>query len=438
MCGMFGFVTSRKSGTLKGALADYVQQATLVGSLRGMDSVGYAAREQSSNRDAILKLPISGPQMFAHPMMLSVKEAARSASIFIGHNRAATKGQVNFDNCHPFKHAKKDGTGDIIGVHNGTLLDFHWGAKTEKRDEFNVDSDWLYYQLAQYGDEAFKKFDGSYALAYIESGKNQLSLVRGKDRSLAFAYVEGHPALLFASELKMLLWLADRLEIPIEGTGFEMREGYRISFDIEDPRKQEVTELPKYERPSYSHSSASGHQGHFFPGASGGSSSGSGGTNVGTHVARQTRLAQDLLYEDVDPRDKERVNDREAENAVRLVMMGDFVTARITGGDTVHARAVLSCRGVPEKESVSYPCLLRRPSAVTASKLAKSAWFVAPIIGVQMSEDYTPRDLDEDIVLILGEPHHYILRDGMSNKEKSLFDEESTKIIAGNGRAGVH
>ncbi len=434
MCGMFGFVTSRKSGTLKGALADFVHQATLVGSLRGMDSVGYAAREQTTGRDAILKLPISGPQMYEHPMMSAVKEAARSASIFIGHNRAATKGSVNFDNCHPFKHTKKGG-GEIIGVHNGTLLDFNWGSRGDNRGDFNVDSDWLYYQLAQNGDEAYKKFDGSYALAYIESDKSQLHLVRGKDRTLSFAYVKDHPALIFASELKMIHWLADRLDVVIEGGGFDLNEGTRISFDIEDPRKQEIVELPKYERPSYS-GTTSGHQVGFFPAGNGVSSSGSGGTNVGTHVARQTRMAQNLLYEDVDPRDKERVNDREAENAVRLAMMGDFVMARITGGNDMDARGILTCRGVPEKESISYPCLLRRPSATMISKLSKSAWFMAPIVGVQMNEQYTPRDLDDDIVLILGEPHHYVLRDGMSNKEKHIFDEESTKVM--NKNAGLH
>jgi Glutamine amidotransferase domain len=107
----------------------------------------------------------------------------KSASVVVGHGRAATRGTVKLENAHPF--AKTFETGEILKlVHNGTLEyaqdlpDFH---------KFDVDSEWIAEMIVRYGPlEALTKIRGAMALVWWNEKDKTINFFRNADRPLHF------------------------------------------------------------------------------------------------------------------------------------------------------------------------------------------------------------------------------------------------------------
>jgi len=219
MCGIVGFITLEKGN---GAMqrSNWFEQAIHVGSWRGQDSTGvFGLTHDRANNDQpmTLKSTAAGPDF----LMLSEYEKVLGSSLkyeryraLIGHNRAATRGNVTTANAHPFTE------GPITLVHNGTL-DTTYELQTpahqankgrDKKKAVEVDSHVIALNLAQSEspDEVLRLLDGAYALVWHDARNGSLNAIRNNSRPLHFMGVECESTVLLASEAEMLYWLAQR------------------------------------------------------------------------------------------------------------------------------------------------------------------------------------------------------------------------------------
>lgn len=176
--------------------------------------------------------------------------SAFSSSVFMGHNRAATKGAVNAVNAHPYHY------GDIVGAHNGTLSPATFARLNEKLGEkHDVDSQALFASIDKFGiEETVALLQGSvdkvacpdaWALVWFDFKDRTLNFLRNKERPFWLAYSEKCDKVLWASEYHMIGAATD-MSAQDYSLYEEGEEGYRFwatpvdtlySFSLEELRK---------------------------------------------------------------------------------------------------------------------------------------------------------------------------------------------------------
>src|SRR6056297_646133 len=121
MCGLVGMFGNIQGKPLYKSFRDML----FMDAVRGKDSTGIAL-VNSDWEPFVLKAVgtpnrlIQSPQeMKKHAKFLDQTglPAAESHRVLLGHNRAATLGEVDWKNAHPFDFP------ELIGAHNGTLRD---------------------------------------------------------------------------------------------------------------------------------------------------------------------------------------------------------------------------------------------------------------------------------------------------------------------------
>lgn len=201
MCGLVGIVGNlgnREETTMKKLLMfDY---------FRGPDSTGVAGIRHSGDAK-IGKYNSYPPALFE---MARYREAivGTSCKVFMGHNRAATKGAVNETNAHPFQ------CGHIIGAHNGTLLDKDKAAlETKLGRRFEVDSHALFAAIAEFGIEEtigmltvgeFQTGSSAYALTWYDQSDGTMNFLRNDFRPLWFGWEENFQRLYYGSTWEII------------------------------------------------------------------------------------------------------------------------------------------------------------------------------------------------------------------------------------------
>lgn len=240
MCGLVGIagdLAFKDEGTMKRML--------LLDYFRGMDSTGLAVVRNTE----VTKLA----KIASHPLDLfdssRFKEALNgtNSKVFIGHNRAATRGGVNGINAHPFEFDH------IIGAHNGTLCYKGVNALEEALDEkFPVDSMALFAAIAKLGIEETIKLiyegkdstTGAWALTWYDSIEGSINFLRNKHRPLWYAFEKDFKRIFWASEWPMIHG-ATKLSGPYElyqeeGTGhtyWQFDENVHFKFDVDVLKK---------------------------------------------------------------------------------------------------------------------------------------------------------------------------------------------------------
>lgn len=193
MCGLIGI-----AGDL--ALKDEaaMKRLFLADFFRGPDSTGLAAIRKTGDVH-IAKLASNPIDLFD---MTRFKTALTggSSKVFIGHNRAATKGAVNNNNAHPYQF------GHIVGAHNGTLETSSWRALEEAIGEkYDVDSMAIFAAIEKLGlEETVKLLEGAWALVFYDSKENTLNFIRNDKRPLWYAFTEDFKRIFWASEWEMI------------------------------------------------------------------------------------------------------------------------------------------------------------------------------------------------------------------------------------------
>lgn len=161
---------------------------------RGPDSTGFAALR--NNGDIFIAKCAGSPVDLFDAGKFKTALVGATSTVFMGHNRYATKGKISSQNAHPYQ----DGT--IVGAHNGTLDSSSWleldkmlGEKTE------VDSHSLIMAISRFGAEAvIPKMRGAWALVWFDTSDNTINFLRNKERPFWIGYSKKLDKVIWASE----------------------------------------------------------------------------------------------------------------------------------------------------------------------------------------------------------------------------------------------
>lgn len=190
MCGLIGY-----SGG-KPADIDKLKLLIAYNEDRGKDSCGLYMSNPSTETKAVDRI-----QKFlgaAKTVLLPSFSFPNNIEVFIGHTRSKTSGAVVKDNSHPFHYPSPDGSYEIVGAHNGMVVNdealmekYGW-----KNTDWEVDSQLIFKGLAEFDDYRILKDMGwnSYALLwskieFIEGKKVEtMYAFRKKDRTLFYGF----------------------------------------------------------------------------------------------------------------------------------------------------------------------------------------------------------------------------------------------------------
>jgi hypothetical protein len=201
MCGIVGIV-----GDLEYKDEATMKRLLLLDWFRGTDSTGFSSVQRYTGDFRTAKLPGHPLDLFDMGRFKSALSGS-SSKVFLGHNRAATRGVVNTMNAHPFE------CGHILGAHNGTLDN----ASTTRLEDalgekFGVDSLALFTAIERLGlEEAISLIEegdfsttGAWSLAWYDASDNTFNLLRNKHRPMWIAYSKDFKRLFYGSEYLML------------------------------------------------------------------------------------------------------------------------------------------------------------------------------------------------------------------------------------------
>lgn len=223
MCGIIGVASSAgwKDHTKR---RDFLHNGLYADALRGFHSTGLLAVPANQNEEII----IHKKAMPAHDFLETRPVGKILTNVdkyhyVVGHNRHATKGSISSKMAHPFQY------GDISLVHNGTLVTQGYLPDGLK---FTSDSEAITNAINEQGsEETIKELDGAFALVWHDDSDHTLHMVRNEERPLSFAFVKDEDTMLFASEKRMLDWIAIRNGLKME-TVYNLNEGYEIIFSV--------------------------------------------------------------------------------------------------------------------------------------------------------------------------------------------------------------
>ncbi|MCW8888177.1 MAG: class II glutamine amidotransferase [Gammaproteobacteria bacterium] len=283
MCGIVGYVTGKNTTNHE----KFFKQALIADILRGFDSTGVIIGDDKgwgTYKKAVNAIDFLDMKKASN---LVNSNGLNRPAFMIGHNRAATVGNVNAANAHPFEH------GDLVGVHNGTLRTYH---RLENNRGFDTDSEALYYNLSKRDDIADVLGDvkGAYALVWYNSAEDTVNIIRNDERPLCIAKIKDEDTILWASERGMLQWIAGRCGLKIEST-FEPKPNLHIKFHMQadtvsnfEYEQLEVKDnYPSYKPPAKQHNLPAGNQ-------AGGAGQGSG--QASENVLKQINLDKSQKY----------------------------------------------------------------------------------------------------------------------------------------------
>ena len=225
MCGIVGLASSqgiknwekRKNFMIDGLYAN---------GLRGLHSTGLALVPSDWKKPTfIYKRAIASIDFLELKKTSTILNQTDTYSFIIGHNRHATRGGIITEMAHPFK------CGNITLVHNGTL---HSQKNLPDGDKYESDSECIANAIDKEGAaEVIPKLSGAFALVWHDALDDTLHIVRNKERPLSFAFVEKEDTVLFASEAKMLSWLAYRNGMEVTKL-WDVNPGNEIIFQNKD------------------------------------------------------------------------------------------------------------------------------------------------------------------------------------------------------------
>lgn len=294
MCGLVGI-----AGKLEFKDEATVKRLLIYDYFRGPDSTGIAVINKEGTEAKVVKIA-------SHPLDLFDMNKFKSAlsgyqsSVFMGHNRAATKGVVNNINAHPYEFDH------IVGCHNGTLSPSSFRELEDALGEkFDVDSQAIFAAIAKFGiKKTVPMLQGAWALVWFDFKEKTLNFLRNKERPFWYAYSKEFDHIFWASEWPMidaaLNLSAQEYELhqdPDKGFRFwSTPEDIHLKFDIEKLRaggtekpKPTVCEL-KGKAPAPVVTTATTGTNPF---GRQGSGSGSGRTTTSTTTSRGTSLRND-------------------------------------------------------------------------------------------------------------------------------------------------
>lgn len=244
MCGLYGICGP---GIWKQDIEVFYSLG-IISQLRGIDGAGILKADARYRKKVSYKI-YKGPVNFVS-MVNWYKYNSKTDknllegifnTVFAGHNRAATVGDLTLENTHPFK------CGNIIGFHNGTLV------KSKYREKDKTDSELLIQDIDERGigevlPELYR--GNAYALVLLDKNTGRLTFSRNDERTLYFCFNANREVMYWASESWMLRSILKRHNISILDEHvfyFEPNKSYVITpWDLRDYNKKD-TEYDAFE-----------------------------------------------------------------------------------------------------------------------------------------------------------------------------------------------
>lgn len=236
MCGIVGIISS-KTTTLQ--QDKHFKQLLIMDQIRGLDSVGVMAEKLNGKLD-FYKHVYDPATFLADKKTTAVLTGAKA---MVGHNRAATRGNVTPMNAHPFSH------GPITLVHNGTLS----YPMPPNAAQFEVDSESIAFNLSQIepaGAAAFlETLSGAYALCWHDARDSSWNIARNTERELHYMTLTNGETMYISSERGILYaCVAKDIDIPDPAKYIPMLpagEIHKITTVAGKLHKEVVTFSPK-------------------------------------------------------------------------------------------------------------------------------------------------------------------------------------------------
>ena len=208
MCGLCGIITSQE---ILSREVSIFQDLLTVGQRRGLDSTGVALYDEKTEEVSLAKALGVPFQLFQrYPGLLDSTKFLKEKTVkwLMGHNRKATRGEVNGENAHPFHH------GNIVGSHNGTLpfrseniLKSSFLKDMENDLHGVTDSEMLFMAMSKGNslETLFKaKVAGDYALTWFDAISSKYFIYRNSKRPLSFMRSKDKKTLFYSSEVSFL------------------------------------------------------------------------------------------------------------------------------------------------------------------------------------------------------------------------------------------
>ena len=225
MCGLVGMITNASNGFSSKEM-DMFTDMLFLDTLRGFDSTGVCGVENNGSA-VVHKEASDGLRFLVSKEYKEFRGEMISRGKFVmGHNRAATRGEVVDKNAHPFIIDDK-----IILMQNGTYKGDHRVLKNTE-----VDTEAVAHVIAEHEDEveeALQKINASYALSWYNAETHTLHLIRNSERPLYIAEF-GAQGIAWASEAAFITFAADRANVKLKGAPTMLDPGVHRTFTLDN------------------------------------------------------------------------------------------------------------------------------------------------------------------------------------------------------------
>lgn len=232
MCGLVACITKTKNGFNHSDLTVFGEML-FADTLRGKDSTGVFGVNTLGNVH-IVKDAVTAEKFLDTEEYKALKsDLFKEGWAVVGHNRKATRGEINNTNSHPFWVDDK-----LVLVHNGSYNGDH-----KKLADTEVDSHAIAIHLAnniEDYEKALQKVNAAYALMFYDVENRKLNIIRNKERPLY--KVETNSAYFFASEWGILSWILTRNSETIIGKIEVVEENKLHTFQLLGNSSYEVEE----------------------------------------------------------------------------------------------------------------------------------------------------------------------------------------------------
>ena len=202
MCGIIGYI-AKNATTYVEVREKFIRNALIMGTIRGEYSTGVIAGD--TNFKVKISRTLSAGNKFVDSKQFAKMHSnglgAHNNWCMIGHNRAATIGEVSLGNAHPFVF------GNITLVHNGTLN--HNGASLPSYDKsLGVDSMQIALALSEVEPDNAKamlnEINGAFCIVWTDMRDKSVNMARNGHRPMHFTWNPDGSFMMFMSDGHML------------------------------------------------------------------------------------------------------------------------------------------------------------------------------------------------------------------------------------------